>query len=453
MRLGVDITSITPPVPIAMGGYSARAGAARGVHDPLTARTLVLEDGGRRMALLVADLLLFSGKQVERIRRRAAKWTGMAQEDVVVAATHTHSGPLTLDAPHLGGAANPEYLVWLEGTLADSIRRAGESLVPVRLGWASVPVRGVGARRRAGAVDGTGGQEAGDLSVLAFAGADGSVRAVLLHYACHPTVMGPDNLLLSADLPGAARAALEHELQGRVPVLYLNGACGDVSTRFTRRAQTFDELERLGAIIGGAAASALRGIVYREVANGGVWASRTVVDLPRRFLPPLPQALAELADAEARWQRVQAEAASGRLVDHGALRLARTALEGAQIQTVLAHLAAGDGGEGESVLESRAEVAAWRLGDCGLATIPGELFWSLGQEIGARSGLDCCLVIGYAGGHVGYIPDEAAYDEGGYEVLSSHLSRDAGAMLVSTAAALFRQQIPRGRPVCQRKDS
>lgn len=428
MKLGIDIAVITPSGATTMGGYGARTGMSAGVHDPLTVRTLVLEESGHKRALLVADLIGFPRSQVRRVQLRAAALSGLAPEDILVAATHTHSGPLNFDAPGFGGKADRAYIAWLEDTLARSVARAAEAPVPVRVGWGRMPVYGVGSIRRA--ADETGVREAGNVTTIGFAAMDGRLMAVLLHYACHPTVLGPENLLFSADLLGSARAHLERSLGG-VPVLTVNGACGDVSTRFTRREQSFAEMERMGDVVARAARGALSGIVYREVVPGDFSSAAVDVPLPQRPLPAPEQAERELKRARDHWEAVEEEARLGK-ADHGAVRLAKTALEGATVQALLAQSG------GRHPLETEAQVTAWRFDSCGLVTVPGELFFSLGEAIAAQSGVDCCLVLGYTGGFVGYIPDEAAYATGGYEVLSTHLDRQAGPALVTACAALLR---------------
>jgi hypothetical protein len=88
-------------------------------------------------------------------------------------------------------------------------------------------------------------------------------------------------------------------------------------------------------------------------------------------------------------------------------------------------------------LEYRAELAAARIGDLGIAMVPGEVFSSLGKAIRDSSPFKYTMVVSYMNGYVGYIPDREAYREGGYEALSSHLSPEASDVVVSTAAKLL----------------
>ena len=423
MRLGTSVVTITPQVPVPMGGYGARTGPAVGVHDPLTARALVLEDGGVRTGFVVADLLMLNHEQAEAARQGAASLTGIDPDHLVVATTHTHSGPSTLANPLLGGAFDAAYMAWVIPALAGAIYQAARELEEVLPGWAAGEVAGVGSGRRAAPAD----PDPQPLTVLSFFRPDGSLRAALVLFQCHPTLMGADNLLISADLAGAGRDAAQALLGQDVFVVLANGACGDVSTRFTRRSQTFQELRRLGAMLGAAAAGLALRAEPQRLAKGALRVGAVTVDLPMRQLPPVEVAQAQLEQMQQAWERAQANPA----ISAGDLRLARTAMEGAQVQAFLA-TSQGQG-------ERRAELTGWRLGDAGLVTIPGEMFASLGERIRAGSGLAATLVIGYSGGHVGYIPDREGFQSGGYEALSSPLSPAAGDLLAEAAAGLLRR--------------
>ena len=53
----------------------------------------------------------------------------------------------------------------------------------------------------------------------------------VLNYSCHPTVLGPGNLQISADYPGFASDLVEKRLGHGFVSLFLNGACADVNPR------------------------------------------------------------------------------------------------------------------------------------------------------------------------------------------------------------------------------
>ena len=73
--------------------------------------------------------------------------------------------------------------------------------------------------------------------------------ALFASFPCHPTVLGAENLALSADLPGAYRRQLHALLGDATWIVLATGAAGDISTRHMRQAQSFDELERLGGLL------------------------------------------------------------------------------------------------------------------------------------------------------------------------------------------------------------
>src|SRR5215217_1069980 len=73
-----------------MRGYANRAGGVLGVHDPLYARALVLEHGDRRVALCGLDLC---GVQEDVVAAARTRIADVDPDHVLVAASHTHSGP------------------------------------------------------------------------------------------------------------------------------------------------------------------------------------------------------------------------------------------------------------------------------------------------------------------------------------------------------------------------
>ena len=103
LQAGTAKVEITPPLTIPYLGFVPRQAIFEGVHDPLNARALVVEDGRRQIALVVADAIGFSDRMLgpERsfhaeFRQRVRERTGIAPEAVMLAASHAHSTPETL---------------------------------------------------------------------------------------------------------------------------------------------------------------------------------------------------------------------------------------------------------------------------------------------------------------------------------------------------------------------
>ncbi|MFA6110218.1 MAG: neutral/alkaline non-lysosomal ceramidase N-terminal domain-containing protein, partial [Candidatus Latescibacterota bacterium] len=224
LHIGFGLQDVTPPLGVAMDGYAKREGVARAVHDPLQARALVAEDGSTAVAVVVADVIELSRRQVERTGLLVERWTGIPRGHVIAAGTHTHSGPVPWAKPPAGArpAPNHHYGQLLPDLLASAVCRAWAERRPASLAAATACTRAQTVNRRCpgAATD----EELCLIHVRRRGGAD----ALVLSYACHGVVMGPDNLSLSADWIGGTRAALERDHPGLFPVV-LAAPSGDVN--------------------------------------------------------------------------------------------------------------------------------------------------------------------------------------------------------------------------------
>src|SRR5205085_2179573 len=87
------------------------------------------------------------------------------------------------------------------------------------------------------------------LRVLLFDSPDtrDGIIAAIVNFACHATVLYHTNMRISADYPGYAVATVKR-IVGEAPIVFLNGACGDVNSAWIE--QRYDEAERVGSIVG-----------------------------------------------------------------------------------------------------------------------------------------------------------------------------------------------------------
>ncbi|MGH9676705.1 MAG: neutral/alkaline non-lysosomal ceramidase N-terminal domain-containing protein, partial [Candidatus Acidiferrum sp.] len=224
-----------------MAGYIARQGAARGAHNPLFVRALVLQQNEVRAGILVADLLLISNRWAKRLRRRLAGLLKTSPDHLLVAATHTHSGPLVGTAPfQFSSSKGPMHFrkhlqSVIENAMAQALRTAKESLQPVRLAAGRVVIHGIATDRNRPNLARTQ-----SFHLFRFEGR--TSKAFLGVYGCHPTVLGSDNLRFSGDLHGEIARRFERHAS---VALTANGSAANISTRFTRKNQTPAELSRL----------------------------------------------------------------------------------------------------------------------------------------------------------------------------------------------------------------
>ena len=236
MKAGFAHRDITPAASMKMAGFDRRKAPAAGKLDALQVSALVLcdeQDGV--LVLLGFDLLGLNTALCDAVRTAAAEACGLAPECIWVSATHTHSGPtLPYPAQDAGVAA---YIEELLRRAAEAAAEALAAAVPAAAEFADAPVRGLTSLRNRGRA---GSDFAMPMPVFRLH--CGGQPLYFLRICCHPTVLNEQNLLYSADLVGRIRTALGAD------ALILNGACGDLSTRFTRRASDIPELERLGAL-------------------------------------------------------------------------------------------------------------------------------------------------------------------------------------------------------------
>ncbi len=255
---------ITAPLGTPLAGYGARGpgNASRGVLEPVSARALVLEqDGGPRVALVVLDALI-----VTRDLRDALASAARAHDidTLVVAATHTHSGPGGyLDK----GVAELAILGWYREESRAALLRAASaalatatrSLAPATLAVAQADGDALARNRRRAE-----GPRDPLVPVLGVDRSDGTPIATLFSLAAHPTVFSPANLRLSPDYPGAARRRVE-TLRGGLAI-FLAGPLGDQKPHFADEPEWPEDLDRqartatlIGEALGEAVASALEG--------------------------------------------------------------------------------------------------------------------------------------------------------------------------------------------------
>jgi len=259
------------------------------------------------------------------------------------------------------------------------------------------------------------------VDVLSFATPEGTRQGLVVVLPIHPTVLGADNLLVSADLTGAARRALRgHDaLSGDGPrpwVVVATGAAGDVSTRPHRREQTPAELDRLGARVATAVVRALRGPA-RAAVNGDAPVRVRCEQVPlaagsRQEPDVMTRLEADLERAQQRGEPV-------------AIRAASTALQAAQLAAAQALPSA----------RLSCAVSVARLGPLALIALGAEPFLDLAAQLDRQVGT-ASILIGYTNGYLGYLPVRAAYRRHDYEVLRSPVAAGSAEQVLTRATAL-----------------
>jgi hypothetical protein len=231
---GVAQIDITPERPIRLTGYGSRISPSEGVAAPLRAKALAFGGAGKPAAVLItADLIGVPRYITEDVAARLRK-AGITPAQLAISATHTHTGPsLSRVLPFIFNTpltADEQLVVdRYTATLPEKLERVAldaiADLRPARATW------GVGsapfAANRRVIKDGTwtgfgvapGGAVDRDLPMIAIHAVDGSLRAVLVNYACHATTLEGKENFVHGDWPGAAQSVFEGRHPGAIAMI------------------------------------------------------------------------------------------------------------------------------------------------------------------------------------------------------------------------------------------
>jgi hypothetical protein len=437
MRAGVGRGDITPPVGIPAGGWGNQFHEVSEGNDlELWATVLVVEGrDGNRAAIVDLDLCILGDAQAARARSIVAQAAGVTEESVAVGTTHNHSVPVTHELAGGWIRRNRELVGPYVESVFDAIGRAAAdavaSLRPVGVGSATGRSP-LAVNRRMTTPDGRAvvglhpdGVSDPTLTVVRLDGDDDQPVATIVHYACHPIILGPDNTFVTPEYPGIVKRVVEAALGGHC--LFVQGACGDVGP-----SEIFvDDLEayrRLGAMIGHeAAGTAFRAgrRAHRQRLRDGeasAWIASfeyepepepdETIGVAHETLPlPLRDDLGDPDAWRADAERFEKEAYAAR--EAGAPDREVRELT---VRTKFARMRAERGDALRGLDSYPLLVHGVRIGPVALVGVPVELFCEIGMSIRDHSPFPTTLVSGYWNGYRNYLPTDAERSRGGYEI-------------------------------------
>ena len=389
LTAGVARVEITPPIGFPMGGYAARSGPSTGIHDPLYATALLLKTDEVTVAIISCDLLSFPSERVVSLARERR-----LADHVLIAATHTHSGPLTWEDKSWP-RADRSWFTETEDKILRAIEAAAQQMFPARLSAGFGDIYLAHNRRKVGA-DGKvtmlwrNAERAAtspidpSLGVIRVDDQSGKPRAVVVNYACHAVVLGPDNRSISAEYPGYLARRLERELPGAL-CLFVQGGAGDINPYLDEQPVAengFGEAEKMGNALAAFTIELSRKLKPRDIVN------------------PQLLAVAEVVSFRDRWS-------AGKSIRAG-------------LTTVLIN------------------------GQIAIVTMPGEPFVDLQIALRDKSEVPNTFLFGYTfsggGEWIGYVPTIRAASEGGYGAgYSTNIDVGAGEAIIDRAVVnLFR---------------
>jgi neutral ceramidase len=238
---GIGKADITPPIGTQMVGYP-NPPLCTGIHDPLYAKALVLYDSTTKLAIVSVDTANiyndYAGRGTNLVRS-LVRSGGSDIENIILVATHTHSGPFVQFWPSD-----------MERKIANAIIQAASNLVPAKIGVGRGSVDEAFNRRWV-RPDGTvwvvftnptrdpkyGGLIDREVGVIAVKKFDGTPLATLVNYGAHAVTWPTNNSLISADYPGVTAQVVESNPNGG-QCMFLQGAEGDVDPYATWQGYT-----------------------------------------------------------------------------------------------------------------------------------------------------------------------------------------------------------------------
>jgi neutral ceramidase len=394
-QLGVAATDITPPIGSTLMGYDPRISTF--VEHPLRAEALACEGPNGGWILLSADVCAFASRLTDRVREGVASRTGVSPGAVMVAATHTHSGPHVTDA---FWCERSEMEAAYFRRLTDALIRIGaeawEARRPGELVAGMTRAPGLASNRRAQREDGVWinvwsdpeGKQRGycdeTVDLVGVRRSDGRLEALLVNYGCHPVCFGGGFPGISGDYVSYLKDELEYGGHAGTVLFTVSGHANVDPRRGVGTDPTF--AREMGARLAQCVAGALPGL--KPLVSGKVAGIR------------------DLWEFEADWEL------------GGRVRIYFPhADKGSRVRTAIAVLAAGD---------------------LALLGLPGETVSEYRVRLASSSPFPRTLLISVANDFIGYLPTDAILREGAYEAFMCPRRPIEAELLTRAATALTR---------------
>ncbi|MFM9279594.1 hypothetical protein [Paenibacillus jiagnxiensis] len=236
MKISFQKQLINPELPCHMDGYADRISYEQ--HDDLEINSLLIESN-EIILIHVLDLILIEKQFGEKVKSTLSEKFSISKENIIIEATHTHSGPKvsTMFYPEI--TPSQDYLQLLLDMIVKNTEFCLNHKMEARAYYGICEINGYYCNRndRSLPFNNKG-------YILQFRNHSNDPLVSLINIACHPTVLAKDNLFISSDYIGELREEYYHLNQ--TPAIIINGECGDVSTRFTRQGDDFAETRRIG---------------------------------------------------------------------------------------------------------------------------------------------------------------------------------------------------------------
>ncbi len=432
LQAGAAIINVTPQKPMFLHGYPHVERTSEGIHDPLYASALVIDNGEIQIGFCAVDVIFISREIAANVRIRVHEQTGIPKQNLMISASHTHSGPVTFSDIFYDPVvpkADPEYISYLTNKLVDVYVKAFQNKRASKIAITTADGTGVGGNRRSKA-DITDPE----VPVVILKDAETNrIFALSTIYCMHPTVLHEDSKLYSADFPGYTREYIKKEFGEDVILLYHTGPSGNQSPRHYVKSNTFDEAQRLGFMLGERIIESVRQLRNSAFKDWVVLSAKQSSQmLPKKKFMSIEEAESKAVFVKNKLKQMQIDK-----VNPSEIRTVECDWFGAEENKQLAEMAANR--ELEKVYQSvlPAEINIIGIDSNNFVFLPGEMFVEYSLMIKNNLPGNTFVTSLSNGVLAGYLVTEEAEQEGGYEASNSIFPAEAGKLLVGKVIDLL----------------
>lgn len=398
LLLGTAKVDITPAHPLHLGGYGSRTTVFERVDHPLYARIMYFQqkvgDTVHQKLIIAGDIIWWGVDFTAYLRTKLnTKW-GFLDDEIMLSASHTHSGPQIDERISLIGAVDEQYVQALERTVLEGIEQAMHNVEPVTISRGTGQCHfGVYRRQQVNGKitmlpnpDGPNDQE---VTVIKFANEDDVIKSLIVHFTCHTTTTA-DNAV-SSDYSGVAMNMVEEVLGPNIVSSFVQGCCGDVRPHLVKDGRFYNgHDEEVRELAGQLSREVMRILSEPMQTLGPARLASQRVECPLVYTHvPTREELEKLAGSDHVWIQRWAK----HMLAHPDWLTTSIPLDLVRI----------DIADGLSLLSMNAEVVV-----------------KYGIYIKQRSD-NRVLPLAYTNGVIGYVPTAEQIAEGGYEAGDSHI--------------------------------
>lgn len=426
LKCGMFEMNITPPIGLDMPGYYMHR-YATGIKDELFAKSMVLEDGKNIVAFVALDMIGVEREDVLNIREKVFKQTGIPEENIMVSATHTHTGPPVV-RNLFADKKDEKYMEYVTKKAADAAIVAFNKRIPVQVGCGTGIEKDIAFNRRYKMKDGKVVSNPGignplveeaagpidpDVAVMRIDDLEGHPVGVVTNYACHLDTVG--GMEYSADFPGELSAVVKKVLGQGVVSLFFTGACGNINHVDVSGNMKINpgHHKKMGRILAGEVLKIREKIRLEEELK--VEAAQSVFEIKAR------QPSKESVEEAEKILGLPSSSENEKRIATGILKAHRNAVESVE-----------------------AEVQVIKIGELQVSGLPAEMFVEFGLDIKSRSSFRYNMINELANGCNGYVATREAFGQGGYETRLNRYNRllpEAGYIMVDKIIELQKREV------------